>query len=119
MNWSACCSAHDGRLCGARHNRHECGSRYADRGLDGRHIQMLLGYSDLKTTERYLNSDTKRLAEAMKRAGGHSQRPVPNRSHWIISPDRRSRKTPNFIGGTPGDRTRDTVIKKSGEMVGI
>jgi len=52
------------------HLRHECGSRYADRGLDGRHIQMLLGHSDLKTTERYLNSDTKRLAEAMKRATG-------------------------------------------------
>ena len=50
--------------------RHECGSRYADRGLDGRHIQMLLGHSDLKTTERYLNSDTRRLAEAMKRATG-------------------------------------------------
>ena len=38
--------------------------------MDGRHIQMLLGHSDLKTTERYLNSDTKRLAEAMKRATG-------------------------------------------------
>ena len=50
--------------------RHECGSRYADRGLDGRHIQMLLGHSDLKTTERYLNPDTRRLAEAMKRATG-------------------------------------------------
>jgi integrase len=50
--------------------RHECGSRYADRGMDGRHIQMLLGHSDLKTTERYLNSDTRRLAEAMKRATG-------------------------------------------------
>ena len=50
--------------------RHECGSRYADRGLDGQHIQMLLGHSDLKTTERYLNSDTKHLAEAMKRATG-------------------------------------------------
>jgi integrase len=50
--------------------RHECGSRYADGGMDGRHIQMLLGHSDLKTTERYLNSDTKRLAEAMKRATG-------------------------------------------------
>lgn len=50
--------------------RHECGSRFADRGLDGRHIQMLLGHSDLKTTERYLNSDTRRLAEAMKRATG-------------------------------------------------
>ncbi|OLC80984.1 MAG: hypothetical protein AUH72_10500 [Acidobacteria bacterium 13_1_40CM_4_65_8] len=50
--------------------RHECGSRYADRGMDGRHIQMLLGHSDLKTTERYLNSDTKRLAEAMKRVHG-------------------------------------------------
>jgi integrase/recombinase XerD len=50
--------------------RHECDSRFADRGMDGRHIQMLLGHSDLKTTERYLNSDTKRLAEAMKRATG-------------------------------------------------
>jgi integrase len=50
--------------------RHECGSRYADNGMDARHIQMLLGHADLKTTERYLNSDTKRLAEAMKRAAG-------------------------------------------------
>jgi integrase len=48
--------------------RHECGSRYADRRMDGRHIQILLGHSDLKTTERYLNSDTRRLAQAMKRA---------------------------------------------------
>jgi integrase len=32
--------------------------------------QMLLGHSDLKTTERYLNSDTRRLAEAQKRATG-------------------------------------------------
>jgi integrase len=47
--------------------RHECGSRFADRGMDGRHIQMLLGHADLKTTERYLNSDTKRLGEAMRR----------------------------------------------------
>jgi integrase/recombinase XerD len=47
--------------------RHECGSRFADRGMDGRHIQMLLGHADLKTTERYLNSDTKRLGEAIRR----------------------------------------------------
>jgi len=43
--------------------RHECGSRYADQRMDARHIQMLLGHADLKTTERYLNSDTKRLGE--------------------------------------------------------
>jgi site-specific recombinase XerD len=52
--------------------RHECGSRFADDGMDARHIQMLLGHADLKTTERYLNSDTKRLGEAMKRAAGRS-----------------------------------------------
>ena len=28
-----------------------------------------------------------------------------------ISPDRRSQKTTDFIGGPPGDRTQDTVIK--------
>ena len=34
------------------------------------------------TTERYLNSDTRRLAEAMKRAtGGRAQESVPIRSH--------------------------------------
>jgi integrase len=52
--------------------RHECGSRYADQGMDARHIQMLLGHTDLKTTERYLNSNTKRLAEAMKRSVGRT-----------------------------------------------
>jgi site-specific recombinase XerD len=36
--------------------------------MDARHIQMLLGHADLKTTERYLNSDTKRLGAAMKDA---------------------------------------------------
>ena len=79
--------------------------------MDGRHIQMLLGHSDLKTTERYLNSDTKRLAEIMKRAtGGRSY----GRSQF--GPTKSSRpardpKPPDFIGGPPGDRTRDTVIK--------
>jgi integrase len=48
--------------------RHECGSRDADQGMDARDIQMLLGHADLKTTERCLNSDAKRLGEAMKRA---------------------------------------------------
>jgi integrase/recombinase XerD len=52
--------------------RHECGSRYADQGLDARHIQMLLGHADLKTTEGYLNSNTKRLGEAMKKAAGRT-----------------------------------------------
>lgn len=54
--------------------RHECASRYADHGMDARHIQMLLGHADLKTAERYLNSDTKRSAEAMKRAAGGASR---------------------------------------------
>ena len=82
--------------------------------MDGRHIQMLLGHSDLKTTERYLNSDTRRFAEAMKRAIGSPRRKPAGRSQ--IGPTGSSRptaltKNPNFISGPPGDRTRDTVIK--------
>ena len=35
--------------------RHECGSRYAEQGMDVRRIQYLMGHANLKTTERYLN----------------------------------------------------------------
>ena len=47
--------------------RHECGSRLAENGMDLRRIQFLLGHSNLKTTERYLNPNVKTLGEAMKK----------------------------------------------------
>ena len=47
--------------------RHECGSRLAENGMDLRRIQYLLGHSNLKTTERYLNPNVKTLGEAMKK----------------------------------------------------
>ena len=50
--------------------RHECGSRLAENGVDLRRIQYLLGHSNLKTTERYLNPNVKTLGEAMKKAMG-------------------------------------------------
>ena len=50
--------------------RHECGSRLAENGVDLRRIQYLLGHSNLKTTERYLNPNVKTLGAAMKKAMG-------------------------------------------------
>jgi integrase len=67
--------------------RHECGSRYADRGLDGRHIQMLLG--------PFRSQDDRTLLELRHQAprGGYEARDrralvrsVPIRSHQLISP---------------------------------
>jgi integrase-like protein len=84
--------------------RHESGSRFADDGMDARHIQMLMGHANLKTTERYLNSDTKRLAEAMTRAAQRSAQPVILRSSKASPARRRSRKTTDFIGGPNGSQ---------------
>lgn len=47
--------------------RHECGSRYAEQGMDVRRIQYLLGHASLKTTERYLNVNQKLLGQAMRK----------------------------------------------------
>ena len=47
--------------------RHECGSRYAEQGMDVRRIQYLLGHANLKTTERYLNVNQKLLGQAMRK----------------------------------------------------
>jgi len=91
--------------------RHECGSRYADEGLDARHILRLLGHADLKTTERYLNSQTKRVAEAMKKSAGRTAWPVIQRSSSASSRPTEITQTVGLVGGPPGDRTRDTVIK--------
>ena len=46
--------------------RHECGSRYAEQGMDVRRIQYLMGHASLKTTERYLNVNQKLLGKAMR-----------------------------------------------------
>ena len=47
--------------------RHECGSRYAEQGMDVRRIQYLMGHANLKTTERYLNVNQNLLGEAMRK----------------------------------------------------
>jgi integrase len=50
--------------------RHECGSRLADRGVDVRRIQELLGHASIATTQRYLNTDVDAVGSAMKLAMG-------------------------------------------------
>ena len=47
--------------------KHECGSRYAEQGMDVRRIQYLLGHADLRTTERYLNPNVRMLGDAMRK----------------------------------------------------
>ena len=47
--------------------RHECGSRYAEQGMDVRRIQYLMGHANLKTTERYLNVNLNLLGQAMRK----------------------------------------------------
>ena len=47
--------------------RHECGSRYAEQGMDVRRIQYLLGHANLETRERYLNPNVRMIGEAMRK----------------------------------------------------
>ena len=47
--------------------RHECGSRYAEQGMDVRRIQYLMGHANLKTTEKYLNVNLNLLGQAMRK----------------------------------------------------
>jgi site-specific recombinase XerD len=46
--------------------RHEAACRWLASGLDLRAIQLLLGHSDLKTTQRYLNVTDEELRKAMR-----------------------------------------------------
>jgi integrase len=50
--------------------RHECGSRLAERGMDVRKVQELLGHASLATTQRYFNTSVQAVGAAMKKAMG-------------------------------------------------
>ena len=50
--------------------RHECGSRLAERGVDVRKVQELLGHANITTTQRYFNTSTHAVGQAMKMAMG-------------------------------------------------
>jgi site-specific recombinase XerD len=55
--------------------RHEAACRWLASGLDLRAIQLLLGHSDLKTTQRYLNVTDEELRKAMREKLWRSGRP--------------------------------------------
>lgn len=48
--------------------RHECGSRLAERGVDVKKVQELMGHASITTTQRYFNTSTEAVGEAMKKA---------------------------------------------------
>jgi integrase len=50
--------------------RHECGSRLAERGMDVRRVQELLGHATITTTQRYFNTSTEAVGAAMQKAMG-------------------------------------------------
>lgn len=50
--------------------RHECGSRLADRGVDVRKVQELLGHASIATTQRYFNTSVQAVGSAMRKAMG-------------------------------------------------
>lgn len=50
--------------------RHECGSRLAERGMDVRRVQELLGHATITTTQRYFNTSTEAVGAAMRKAMG-------------------------------------------------
>lgn len=50
--------------------RHECGSRLAERGVDVRKVQELMGHASITTTQRYFNTTTEAVGQAMKQAMG-------------------------------------------------
>jgi hypothetical protein len=51
--------------CRARHNRHEGTCRLVSDGVDIRTIQLMLGHTDIKQTQRYLNITDEELRKAM------------------------------------------------------
>jgi len=54
------------RLCQARHDGHECATRWLEDGLDVREIQVLLGHSKLEITQRYLNITDAGVVRSMR-----------------------------------------------------
>jgi site-specific recombinase XerD len=48
--------------------RHECVSRLADKRVDVKKVQELLGHANLSTTQRYFNTTTQAVGAAMKLA---------------------------------------------------
>jgi integrase/recombinase XerD len=57
-------------------SRHSLASVLEDRGVPLRHIQEMLGHSDLKTTKRYLHSTDKTLRDIKNKTGEAREKPV-------------------------------------------
>jgi len=65
-----------GRKLVPHSSRHSLASVLEDRGVPMRHIQELLGHSDLKTTKRYLHSTEKTLRDIRNKTSEAREKPV-------------------------------------------
>jgi len=101
--------------------RHEYASRLVERGVPLSQVRGLLGHASIVTTERYDNHTFAALQaaagrlESGKTFTSASQTRPPNdaaRADSKSASDSKARQDNDLkVGGPPGDRTRDTVIK--------
>jgi hypothetical protein len=101
--------------------RHEYASRLAERGVALSKVRDLLGHASITTTERYDNQtlaalqDAARLLEDGKTFQNLSSSDSANPKLADESAEESADNEPTSneleVGGPPGDRTQDTVIK--------
>lgn len=79
-------------------------------------VRDLLGHSSIVTTERYDNQTFEALqAAAAKLERGHTVT-IPSQTEEVVAADEneagdKDLSDSELVGGPPGDRTQDTVIK--------
>jgi integrase-like protein len=92
------CRPWQGRELARQSVRHEGACRLLADGVDIRNIQLMLGHSDIKTTQRYLNITDEEFAEGTDRrlgattttarcqpvATGHDREPLRFVSHLSV-----------------------------------